>query len=138
MLKIRGISNAENLLTGVNRFGHCLTMLGLVRPEKFPVRITRFWYGLFSAINGLISFSCSPCDFLSRRLGRTRANPSESGTCLQNATSSNMDRNLHPVKRFVKSHFQEAINIPQLPRFFLIAHHMMSIMKSLKDSGGAP
>jgi hypothetical protein len=25
MLKIRGISNAENLLTGVNRFGHCLT-----------------------------------------------------------------------------------------------------------------
>jgi hypothetical protein len=24
MLKIRGISNAENLLTGVNRFGHCL------------------------------------------------------------------------------------------------------------------
>ena len=26
MLKIRGISNAENLLMGVNRFGHCLTM----------------------------------------------------------------------------------------------------------------
>ena len=26
MLKIRGISNAENLLTGVNRFGHCLTL----------------------------------------------------------------------------------------------------------------
>jgi len=25
MLKIRGISNAENLLMGVNRFGHCLT-----------------------------------------------------------------------------------------------------------------
>jgi hypothetical protein len=25
MLKIRGISNAGNLLTGVNRFGHCLT-----------------------------------------------------------------------------------------------------------------
>jgi hypothetical protein len=25
MLKIRGISNAENLLTGVNRIGHCLT-----------------------------------------------------------------------------------------------------------------
>ena len=25
MLKIRGISNAENLLSGVNRFGHCLT-----------------------------------------------------------------------------------------------------------------
>jgi hypothetical protein len=24
MLKIRGISNAENLLSGVNRFGHCL------------------------------------------------------------------------------------------------------------------
>jgi hypothetical protein len=24
MLKIRGISNAENLLMGVNRFGHCL------------------------------------------------------------------------------------------------------------------
>jgi len=27
MLKIRGISNAENLLMGVNRFGHCLTSL---------------------------------------------------------------------------------------------------------------
>jgi formyltetrahydrofolate hydrolase len=26
MLKIRGISNAENLLMGVNRFGHCLTL----------------------------------------------------------------------------------------------------------------
>jgi hypothetical protein len=26
MLKIRGISNAENLLMGVNRFGHCLTI----------------------------------------------------------------------------------------------------------------
>jgi hypothetical protein len=25
MLKIRGISNAKNLLTGVNWFGHCLT-----------------------------------------------------------------------------------------------------------------
>jgi hypothetical protein len=25
MLKIRGISNAENLLSGVNRFSHCLT-----------------------------------------------------------------------------------------------------------------
>lgn len=25
MLKIRGMSNAENLLTGVNRFGHSLT-----------------------------------------------------------------------------------------------------------------
>src|SRR4030042_3189873 len=25
MLKIRGISNAENLLPGMNRFGHCLT-----------------------------------------------------------------------------------------------------------------
>jgi len=24
-LKIRGISNAENLLMGVNKFGHCLT-----------------------------------------------------------------------------------------------------------------
>ena len=30
MLKIRGISNAENLLTGVNRFGHCLTFSSLV------------------------------------------------------------------------------------------------------------
>ena len=27
MLKIRGISNAENLLTDVNRFGHCLTIV---------------------------------------------------------------------------------------------------------------
>ena len=27
MLKIRGISNAENLLSGVNRFSHCLTGL---------------------------------------------------------------------------------------------------------------
>jgi hypothetical protein len=26
MLKIRGISNAANLLMGVNRFGHCLTL----------------------------------------------------------------------------------------------------------------
>jgi hypothetical protein len=26
MLKIRGISNAENLLMGVNRFSHCLTV----------------------------------------------------------------------------------------------------------------
>jgi hypothetical protein len=25
-LKIRGISNAENLLMGVNRFGHCLKL----------------------------------------------------------------------------------------------------------------
>jgi len=25
-LKIRGISNAENLLMGVNKFGHCLTV----------------------------------------------------------------------------------------------------------------
>jgi hypothetical protein len=25
-LKIRGISNVENLLMGVNRFGHCLTL----------------------------------------------------------------------------------------------------------------
>jgi len=31
MLKIRGISNAENLLTGVNRFGHCLTVIRLIR-----------------------------------------------------------------------------------------------------------
>jgi hypothetical protein len=29
MLKIRGISNAENLLMGVNRFGHCLTIIEL-------------------------------------------------------------------------------------------------------------
>jgi hypothetical protein len=27
MLKIRGMSIAENLLTGVNRFGHCLTII---------------------------------------------------------------------------------------------------------------
>ncbi len=26
MLKIRGISNTENFLMGVNRFGHCLTV----------------------------------------------------------------------------------------------------------------
>jgi len=26
MLKIRGISNAENLLSGVNRFSNCLTI----------------------------------------------------------------------------------------------------------------
>ena len=33
MLKIRGISNAENLLTGVNRFGHCLTTRAELWPE---------------------------------------------------------------------------------------------------------
>jgi hypothetical protein len=31
MLKIRGISNAENLLMGVNRFGHCLTVFICIR-----------------------------------------------------------------------------------------------------------
>ncbi len=35
MLKIRGISNAENLLMGVNRFGHCLTGLR-ISGERTP------------------------------------------------------------------------------------------------------
>jgi len=37
MLKIRGISNAENLLTGVNRFGHCLTLR--MRPVRQRVAL---------------------------------------------------------------------------------------------------
>ena len=38
MLKIRGISNAENLLTGVNRFGHCLTSLEKGTSYIVPVK----------------------------------------------------------------------------------------------------
>ena len=34
MLKIRGISNAENLLMGVNRFGHCLTTRAEPKPTS--------------------------------------------------------------------------------------------------------
>ncbi len=38
MLKIRGISNAENLLMGVNRFGHCPTARVELNPPGSPWR----------------------------------------------------------------------------------------------------
>jgi hypothetical protein len=40
MLKIRGISNAENLLMGVNRFGHCLTIKIVNGVERSEIPVT--------------------------------------------------------------------------------------------------
>jgi hypothetical protein len=47
MLKIRGISNAEILLMGVNRFGHCLTtsISGWKKGRVFLLRKNRDAFG---------------------------------------------------------------------------------------------
>jgi len=43
MLKIRGISNAENLLSGVNRLSHCLNYkVGCVFTVYSPARVAAF------------------------------------------------------------------------------------------------
>jgi hypothetical protein len=55
MLKIRGISNAENLLKCVNRFGHCLTGWPLTRPGGFsPGRWPTVWLGYFLSLPSLL------------------------------------------------------------------------------------